>query len=187
MSAAIISVLCSSAFAQRLSDTQIAKELANPLTRERSVAAIMQSRRPNIATLLSWATTPPVALDQHELRVGLADAFAALGAKQAIPFLISNITLQRSVPDPDTWMKTEQVIKSRLPAVNALIQIGPAAATAVIQAYKGLTDPTGRLAAIFVVSHTNDASVAQREFLISVVGQANLERHFAEEGLSDRK
>ena len=133
-----------------------------------------------VPLLLSWTKNPPAQVDQHGLFVGLANAFAQLKAKEAIPFLIKNISLQRWILDMPVWLKTDKVIEERLPAVAALVQIGPDASKAVISEYLTI-EPDDRLAAIFVVARIRDPEA--RGFLVSVLGRANMERYWAEEGL----
>ncbi len=79
-------------------------------------------------------------------------------------------------------MKTAQVIENRMPAVQALVHIGPDAARMLIHgSLYGLTSEE-RLAAIFVISQIKNVPES-REFLNTVRGQANMECHLAEEGL----
>ena len=99
--------------------------------------------------------------------------------KEAVPFLIKNISLQRWL-EMNIWLKTDKVIEERLPAVAALVRIGPDASRAIISEYLTI-EPDDRLAAIFVVARIRDPEA--RGFLSSVLGRANLERYWAEEGL----
>jgi hypothetical protein len=127
------------------------------------------------------AKKPPAQLNQYQLFVGLADAFGQLKAKEAIPFLIENISLERGLHTVNTSMKTAEVIIGRMPAVAALIQIGPAASQAVIDTWQKI-GREDRIWAIIVVSQIRGVPEA-RTFLSSVAGEANLERLWAEEGL----
>ncbi len=67
-------------------------------------------------------------------------------------------------------------------AAVALVQIGPEAADAVYRAASSPMDYKDKLAAIFVISRMKDAPGA-RSFILSLLGEANLERNWAEEGL----
>ncbi len=166
-------------YAQDPSTLELARLLASDTTRQRGVARVVASGNNIIPILLSWTKSPPPQVDQNELYIGLADAFGQLKTKEAIPFLIKNISLQRW-RELNTWLKTAQVIEERLPAVAALVRIGKDASKALISEYQTLV-AEDRLAAIFVVSMIQDPEA--RTFLASVMGQANLERYWAEEGL----
>jgi hypothetical protein len=121
-------------------------------------------------------------VEKGALYIGLADVFGQLKTKEAIPFLVKNIGLQRGFSAPNIWMKTPQVVQERLPAVTALIRIGPEASRFLIDTFWTQLQPQDRLAAIFVVSRISGVPEA-KEFLSTVLGQANMERHWAEEGL----
>ena len=160
--------------------------LANESTRSATVAKLAASGKGRIPLLISWTRNPPAQVDKLKLYVGLADTFGQLKATEAIPFLISNISLRRWAFDgPNTWLKTPAVVKERLPCILALIQIGPEASRALMNAYPhGMMDED-RLAAIFVISRIKGVPEA-RSFLLSVSGQINLERHLLEDGLNLR-
>ena len=180
---AALLLTCAVAMAEDSKDRQLASQLAEPNSRKRAVAALVaSSTTSNIALLLQWTRTPPRGVDQVELDIGLAEAFGELRTEDAIPFLIRNISLQAPPSSPDVWMKTPEVIRGRLPAVAALIRIGPRASRALIQAFSKLRNED-RLAALVVVSQVQGVPEA-RGFLASVLGQANMERIRAEEGLS---
>jgi hypothetical protein len=118
------------------------------------------------------------------LYVGLADVFGTLKTAEAIPFLIKNISLDRTRA-VNTWLKTPEIIEERLPAVGALVKIGPEACKALIRATWKPMLHEDRLAAIFAVSRiTSQYKIPEaREFLSSVLASATLERYTAEEGL----
>lgn len=75
-----------------------------------------------------------------------------------------------------------------MPAVSALIRIGPEARDALNKTW-GAEAAGDRLAAIFVVARiaaaTQDPQISEkaREFLLTSLGEANLQRHWAQEGL----
>jgi hypothetical protein len=87
-------------------------------------------------------------------------------------------------------MKTPEIIESRIPAVAALIKIGPDALPALYDSYWAASMPDDRLAIIIVVSRIasllKDPSIPIR-FLSSAAGQANMEHFWAEEGLKHLK
>jgi hypothetical protein len=127
------------------------------------------------------ARMPPAQVDEYELFLGLADAFGRLKTEAAIPFLIKHINIQRGLAAPNIWMKTGEVIQQRMPAIGALIQIGPPASKALIGTWPPRQEED-RLATIFVVSQISGVPEA-RGFLASAMGEANLEHHWAGEGL----
>lgn len=178
----ISTIFCMVVSAQVPNALGLARQLANESTRQNAIAAIVASGNETVPLLLSLTKKPPAQLNQHALFVGLADAFGQLKAKEAIPFLIKNIGLDRElIREPNISMKTAEVIKGRMPAVAALIQIGPAASQALIGTWQKI-DRDDELWAIFVVSQIRGVPKA-REFLSSVLGEANMERSFAEDGL----
>lgn len=182
------SVGCVAATAQDANDWELARQLANDTTRQSALASLVASGNGKVPLLLSSTRIPPAQFDEIQmlkLKVGLADAFARLKTREAIPFLIKNISLQRW-PAPNTWMKSAQVIEERMPAVAALIQIGSEAYEPLVSAYWEPTLPEDRLAIIFAVSRiasTIKDTETIRVFLSSALGHANLERSRAEEGL----
>ena len=178
----IVGILCATASCADTKTLEIARQLSNEGTRRNAVAQLVASGNDTVSLLLSLAKKPPAQLDEHALFVGLADAFGQLKTKEAIPFLIENISLERGViTTPNILLKTTEVIQQRMPAVAALIQIGPEASRAVMDAWTKI-DSEDRIWAIIVVSQIRGVSEA-RAFLSSVVGEANQERLRAEEGL----
>lgn len=170
------------AFAQGANNKDLAGLLADDRTREGAVESIVGTDKSVVARLLAWASAPPPGVSEYGLNIALAEVFGRLKTKDAIPFLIKNISLERWPASPDTLMKTPEVIESRMPAVAALVQIGPEASKALIRRpWEGMSDE-GRLAAIFVVSQVRDVPEA-RAVLSSVLGRANMERFWAQKGL----
>ena len=171
------------AFAKEASDQELARLLANNRTRQSAVAKILASANGKGPLLLSWTRKPPAHVDEYELCIGLADAFGSLKTKEAIPFLIKNIGVRRTrYVDLNPWLKAPEVIEEAFPAMAALIQIGPDASKALVRASRKPMVSEDRLAAIFAVSRIKDVPEA-RAFLTSTLGEANQERHWAEEGL----
>jgi hypothetical protein len=171
---------CTIAVAQEANDRELARLLANETTRSRAVSRILASGSAKIPLLLSWTKTAPTQVDEYQLYVGLADVFGQLRTTQAIPFLIKNIQLSRT-NKTDVWLKTAEVVQVEMPAVAALVRIGPAASRAVIHSFEAAMPPEDRLPLIFVVSRIRDPEA--RAFLSSVLGELNLERSWAEDGL----
>jgi hypothetical protein len=163
----------------------IARLLANDGTRKNAVESIVASGDSIVHALLAWAQKPPVGVDKFGLKIELAETFGRLRTRAAIPFLIENITLQPWPSSPNTWMKTAEVIEERMPAVAALVQIGPEASPALIHTpIAGMTSEA-RLAAVFVVARIKNVPEA-RAFLTAAAGRTNLQRHWAEIGLRNR-
>ena len=175
------------ASARHASDQALARRLADPNTRESAVAEVVSSGNRKVPLLLSWTRKPPAGIgnsyEQYQLYVGLADVFGELRTEAAIPFLIKYIGIDRT-PMGNSWMKTPNVVEHRMAAVKALMRIGKVASLAVIQASSdGHMTGEDRLAAIYVVSSVRDVPEA-RIFLYEALGEANLQRHWAEDGIS---
>ena len=180
-------ILCSSAMSASLltqnNEQELALLLASKSERQKAIAFVAASRTSRVPLLLSLAKAVPPNVDEHELQVGLADAFGALKVTEAIPFLLRHIALRReALVDLRPWLKTADVIELSFPSVTALISIGPDASVAAMRAYDQATTPEERLAIVFVVSRIGGVPAA-KPFLSHVVGRADLERYFAQEGL----
>jgi hypothetical protein len=182
MVAAIMTLVCMPVSGQIEREKELAILLANSETRQSAIEQVVALKNAKIPLLLKWTENPPVGIDRSDLDIALAEVFGRLKTAEAIPFLMRNITIERWPPSPDTWTKTVKVIEDRMPAVSALVQIGPEAARAIMQTYDMSLDFQQRLARIFVVSQVHNVPEAQA-FLTTVAGQANLERFWAEEGL----
>src|SRR5258708_3931873 len=137
--------------ADAAADLDLARLLAGSRTRKSAVTKIVSSGSEKVPLLLSWTRRPPASVNEYELYIGLADAFGHLKTKEAIPFLVMHISLNRFL-FTDVWTRTPDEVEDRLAAVGALIQIGPESSMAVIQSYKDFKSVEVRLAAIFVVS-----------------------------------
>lgn len=161
---------------------QIARELANESTRKSAVAKVVASGVNTVPILLSLSQSPPPEVNEYDLARGLADAFGQLKTKEAIPFLITHLSLERGrFVTPNTWMKGGEVIRERMPAISALIQIGPEASKASIYGWERIP-LDDQVAAIFVVSQVQGVPEA-RGFLSATIAEANLKRYWAEEGI----
>jgi hypothetical protein len=162
------------------SDVELARRLADPSARSAASYEIVRSGAVKVPALLQLAESPPASVNRTELLVSLADIFGQLRTKEAIPFLIQNISLARWVR-PNIWDKAPNVIEEHLPAVTALIKIGPEACKALID-IDWMSKPwEDNLAAIFVVSQIGDPG--GRPLLVTAIARANLERYRAEQGL----
>src|ERR1700722_2581682 len=95
LSGLLASIGCLSVCAQGVRDEDLARMLADPSTRTDALASVAASGQSKEPLLLSWVLSPPVGVDSFELSIGLADAFGQLRTKEAIPFLIKNISIQR--------------------------------------------------------------------------------------------
>lgn len=162
---------------------ELANRLADPNTQQGAIAEVVAEGRKDVPLLLSWTRTLPDVADKYELMLGMAQIFGRLKTREAIPFLIKNITMQVFPQAPDTFMKTPEVIEGRMPAIVALIQIGPPASRALLATPFGRMTSEERLAVIFTVSRVPGVPKAS-EFLKVVAGQANMERSWAENGLN---
>ena len=171
-------------FSQSPGDLTLARQLATESERQEAVEKIATSEPGRIPLLLSWTRTPPTSVQRTELFIGLANVFGRLRTTQAIPFLVANISLHKEFEEPP-WLKTAKVIQERLPAVGALVEIGPDASRAIIGRSWEHATTEDRIAAVFVVSQITGVPEA-RGFLASVLGEANIEKYWAEKGLNLR-
>lgn len=161
----------------------LATRLATPDLREAAVKEVAAVGDRELPTLLTWTKTPPAAMDKRELgelQIGLADAFRTLKAKEAIPFLVSHIGLERYYARRPFWLKPDPIIQDRLPAAAALIAIGADASTALLAVDWTKLSPDEFEAAIYTISRIADPDA--RDFLMSVHVQAE-EAEFVKEGL----
>jgi hypothetical protein len=167
---------------QSVSDQELARLLANASSRQAAVATITASGNAKLPLLLSWIRKTPSQVDENELYIGMADAFGELKSREAIPFLIKNISLSRYLTATN-WLKTASVLEDQLPAVRALIKIGPHASRALMRANTEPMFAEDRLYSIFAISQIEGVPEA-RDFLSSASGLANVERYWASEALN---
>jgi hypothetical protein len=151
---------------QGLSKDNLANMLATEQTRKDAVAFVVSSGNTYVPLLLSWTRTAPPGVNMSQLYVGLADAFGELKTEEAIPFLIGNISMERtrvslSVSDP--WDKGPDVVEARLPAVAALIRIGPPSAKATYPLWWHMSDQD-RLAGMYVIARVGEQREASDFF-----------------------
>jgi len=177
-------VLCSAACGADKGDRKLAASLASDKTRQAAIASIIASGRDKVPLLLDWIRNPPKGVDSCGLDTGLEEAFGELKTKEAIPFLVENISVYRGCFGTSLapWLKAPEVIEWQLPAVGALIKIGPNASKAVIAAFPNMTVEEDRRAAVFVVARIKGVAEAQ-SFLKSVSARAGREQYWAEEGI----
>ena len=159
----------------------LATRLATPELREGAVESISDSSGRNLSLLLLWGETPPGGVNPIYLNIGLAEAFGKLRAREAIPFLVRNITLDVTGLSDNIWMKADSVIERRLPAVSALIAIGPDASKALIASPLSEMPLDAHIAAVFVISRIADP--AARDFLMSAHPSGAAETRYLQEGL----
>jgi len=174
--------------AQDTQDLKLARQLADERTQKAAVQELLASGRQKIPMLLSWINRPPLPLDEVQLatfRAGLAQAFGALRVREAIPFLLDHIAVRPSPFTGPPW-RTPETVLDRLPAVAALIEIGPDALNAILNHPSEPCRLDERLARAFVVSRiastVPDKSSATR-YLRSVAGEARLEAYWTDEAL----
>jgi hypothetical protein len=161
--------------AQSSSDQVLADLLASEQTRNQAVDAIAASKESKLPLLLSWTRNPPSGVDSYELKIGMADAFGRLKAKEAIPFLIENIGLMR------WWNHRHGPGEDNMAAAAALIRIGSDASKAIREIDWDKRKPRDRLAAIFAVSRMIDPEA--RHFLVEMAEMATWEKDSAQEGI----
>jgi hypothetical protein len=174
------------ASAQTAAERDIAERLTRPDSRRSAVQQVAAAQGRWLPVLLSWARNPPDSIQKagahsmHEFQIGLADVFGEIRAKEAIPFLIEHISIER-VGLASLWSKTPEVIDERLAAAAALIRIGPEAARAITDAF-WTTGMPGRdhFAAIYVVSRIDGAE--SRKFLDDLIVHLDFERLLAQRG-----
>ena len=171
--------------ARDVSDESLAGALASEVTRQYAVDQVAASGGKQLPLLLSWAKNPPAGIDADNLDAGLADVFGRLRTKEAIPFLISHITVLRS---PNTTMKglfisierADQAERNR-PAIAALIRIGRDALPLLYRAYYGRTTFAERCAFLLAIYRINDPD--SLEFFMRVRPMLEDERGFVAEAL----
>ena len=162
---------------------------AEGITLPADVAKLLAANKENVPLLLKWAEAPPVPLIDPELNLfqtELADIFGHLRTKEAIPFLTRNISLRRWPTIGSVWRMAPRAFVDQMPAVAALIEIGPDAFKALINAPYGPSTSEDRLAAVFVVSRTASSTEDKeraRQYLTGALAEANTLRIRAEEGL----
>lgn len=170
-------------------EREVLRQLESPESRERFLSRISPQDKDLERLLLKISESPSGQnenrIDHYNLHVGLADAFGRLGTKEAIPWLIANITLWRyGLPaNIRRWQHPSQDLEGAFPAVRALARIGPEALDALIQSYysKPLNIET-RLAIVFASSRIHNPRAKQ--LLKSVQYDINQLQKFVNEGLA---
>lgn len=171
----------SNVWAQSWNEMTLARGLADPLKRDAAVKFVSSHRNAPLQLILSWTVTPPDGVDPFELKIGLAEAFGRMRTIEAIPFLVKNISMDRTGLG-NTWLKSPAAVEERLPAAAALIQIGQESVPAIFQASAQPTGLRDRLAMILVISRMPEFP-GKKTFLLGALGEANLEREWAETAL----
>jgi len=170
-------------------EREMVRQLESPELREAFLARLSPqdkgTERLLLAILDSSRGQSKASFGNHELHVGMADAFGILGTKEAIPWLLTNLLLWRhnSSRDIKRWIRPSETIEYTFPAVRALARIGPSALGALQQAYyyEARTYET-ELAIVFTVSRMKDPSV--KPFLESVQVDINNLQRFIKEALA---
>lgn len=176
-------MFCCCVMAQSTPDVALAKMLADQSTREIATERVLADSKAKIPILLSCTHRPPPGVDRANLNLGMTIVFGRAKTVEAIPFIVEHLDVGLPFDAVTIWNRSPARIEEALPAAVALIQIGPLASKALMEAFRaGKLNGQDRLAAIFVVSRIKGVPEA-REFLIAVSGQANVERFWAEEGL----
>lgn len=170
-------------------EEELVRQLDSPESRELFLSRLSPEDKVTERRLLTILESQRGQLEKRfqkrSLLAGMADAFGVLGTKEAIPWLIANITLWRydSPTDLKRWLRRSETIEYDFPAVRALVRIGPEALDALIQSYyyKPLDRET-RLAIVFALSRIHNPRTKQ--LLKSVQYDINQLQQFVNEGLA---
>ena len=127
--------------------TKLAKALCSskPGERRATIEAVVASTGPALPWLLAWAKCPldsawvkckdgpPLVyrVDPWSLFWPMAEIFGRLRVKEAIPYLIENIWIGNG-----PIRKDDPELHTQSPAIHALLQIGPDATPALLQALR---------------------------------------------------
>ena len=181
---------CVVACAQGTADLDLAHQLGDRETQPAAVNEIVTSGRDRVPLLLAWTKAAPPQLNDLEVTIlndAIADIFGQLKVEEAIPYLVKNIGYQRFPPYPGViWYKPLPVIEEQLPAMTALIRIGPKAAEAIMRASPWDMGTEGRQRPSFAVSeiaYTMKDHEKEKSFLKGMLALAESECRFAKEGL----
>jgi hypothetical protein len=171
------------ASSQDLSDRELARQLSNDATQRDAVAKVVAAGTARVPLLLSWSARPPADLtgmSEYFLDIALADIFAELRTKEAIPFLAENIGMPRwPYMNPSMWRQSPQMVIEEMPAVAALIRIGHEALPRVIAVTRAPLEPSSYedyLAAVFVaprIAVTTEDKKTVRDFLTAMLVRSN--------------
>jgi hypothetical protein len=185
---------------QDLCDKELARQLSDDATQKDAIAKVVAAGAAKVPLLLSCAARPPAGLPglgEYFLDIALADAFGQLKTREAIPFLVGNISMHRwPYMNPSMWRRSPQTVVEEMPAVAALISIGSQALPGVIAVARGPLDPSSYedyLAAVFVaprIAVTAGDKRKTRDFLSATLarsktlpGGAPELSHWAQDGL----
>jgi len=164
-------------------DQALAEALAGERTREAAITSIAASGHSKIPLLLTWTRRPPKNVVPCAFYEGLVDTFGRTKTREAIPFLIENISMMRSCgASLAPWLKVPAVVEWNLPCVGALVKIGPDASRALMARVKQGMSDEDHLAAVFAISRIPGVPEAQ-PFLAAVVAHNELESHYVQEGM----
>ena len=164
-------------------DQALAESLAQESTRQAAIASLAASGRTKVPLLLSWIKKSPRHIDGCAFLDGLMEALGELKVKEAVPFLVQNISFRRGCAfSGSPWIRSPEFIERNFPAVGALVKIGPEASRAVMAAFDRMADETDWRAAVFVVSEVSGVPEAPA-FLESALERANRDRYWAEDAI----
>lgn len=150
--------------------------LGDPNRRQQALETFVKAGESGLTMLLSAVKSDGArGVEPFELRVGLAEAFAAIASPKALPFLVANVSIERHrIRDAKLWFRSPREIREALPAVDALIKIGPAAIPMLIERYHKENTLDERLAILFVCRTIGGTEAS--EFLRDALRLTTLER-----------
>ena len=114
------------------------------------------------------------------LSFGLVKALGILRVKQAIPYLMENVNCN-IIKGDRPWMKTDEIIEQRMPALAAMISIGSDATEGLIELYNHPLYLDDQVIAIFGLSRIHDPKTLG--FLYRVIGTSQRIDIYAMEGI----
>lgn len=126
--AGLMAMLQSSLYGQDISPDSLLRLFSDPATSRQGVDIVKAAGAKYIPTLLKWTIDVPssFATEMGVHRIGLADAFGELKVKQAIPFLLKYLDMDREIDRIITNgsnFRYQADLKNK-PAMTALIKIG---------------------------------------------------------------
>jgi hypothetical protein len=158
--------------------TALARALADPRSSAGAIESVVASPKESLPLLLRWSRKPPPGLSIPTLHGSMIEIFGRLKTVEAAPFLIEHIEYGSVMGN--LWMKQSDVVVERLPAVRALIRIGPAALSDLQAAYLKAAG-TKRLAIVLAMARMKDGRA--RASLDFARAMASAEMQITDEGL----
>jgi hypothetical protein len=107
--------------------------------RAEAVKRVIGSPEEALPYLIAWTKKPPEGKEPGNsfLKLSMIEIFGQLRTKEAIPFLVSHISCDLNVMNT-VWMGGPERMASSLPAVKALLRIGPDATPELLRALANL-------------------------------------------------